>query len=166
MRSIELRVLVPADDPARAYTQITEFARYADLAEDVHEVVVHPGGADDRGSSSWRVNFRRGIMSWDEEEHFRRDELHIAFHQTDGDFDDFHGSWQLTPREDGTCEVLFEVTYDFGIPSLSGIMDPIAERVIKRAISAALTGIFGEATVLEGGEALTDLDRTAGVGVR
>ena len=31
--------------------------------------------------------------------------------------------------------MLFEVTYDFGIESMAGILDPIAERVIKRVVA-------------------------------
>ncbi|MDN3297067.1 SRPBCC family protein [Streptomyces ficellus] len=161
MRSIELRVLVPETDPARAFRLITDFGRYAELAEDVHEVVVHPTPEGEPGSSDWKVNFRRGVMSWNERETFEPEQLRIAFQQADGDFDDFRGDWRLTPREDG-CEVRFAVTYDFGIPSLSGIMDPIAERVIKRAIRSVLEGLFGGVTILDGAEALTDLDRPLG----
>ncbi len=36
-------------------------------------------------------------------------------------------------------------------------MDPIAERVIKRVVCDVLAALFGHITVLEGGEALTDL---------
>lgn len=62
----------------------------------------------------------------------------------------------MCPTFDG-AEVLFEVTYDFGIESLVGIMDPIAERVITRAVCAVLSGLFRDIRVLEGAEALTDL---------
>jgi hypothetical protein len=36
-------------------------------------------------------------------------------------------------------------------------MDPIAERVVKRVVCSVLSGLFGEITVVRGGEALTDL---------
>lgn len=75
----------------------------------------------------------------------------IDFRQIAGDFADFHGSWRVTAGQ-----VLFEVTYDFGIDSMAAILDPIAERVIKRVVRSVLSGLFGEIVVLEGGAALSD----------
>ncbi|GLW89927.1 type II toxin-antitoxin system RatA family toxin [Actinokineospora globicatena] len=154
MRSIHLLVRVPTD-PATAYSGIAAFERYAEFADDVRQVAVGPT------ETSWEVNFRRGLMRWHETEVFDADALRIEFTQTDGDFDDFRGSWSVSATDDGRAEVRFEVTYDFGIESLSGLMDPIAERVIKRAIVQVLGGLFGAAEVLEGGAALADLDPVA-----
>jgi ribosome-associated toxin RatA of RatAB toxin-antitoxin module len=163
MRAIHLRVVVGAD-PVAAFDAIADFERYPTLADDVREVRTNtPRGPDGRQDSDWEVNFRRGIMRWNELEVVDRDRLHIDFDQTDGDFEDFHGSWRLTALGAGRTEVLFAVSYDFGIESLVGIMDPIAERVIKRAICSVLSGLFGDIQVLEGAEALNDLVMT-GIG--
>ncbi|MER8088127.1 SRPBCC family protein [Streptomyces sp. NPDC094048] len=157
MRSIHLLVALDTENPSAAFETIADFTRFADIAEDIHVVETHgPTAPDAPRDSDWEVNFRRGIMRWNEAEILDPEKLRIEFDQTDGDFEEFRGSWQLTPAGSG-IEVRFEVTYDFGIESLVGIMDPIAERVIKRAICAVLEGLFGSITVLEGGEALTDL---------
>lgn len=153
MRSSRLRAVVPTDDTALVFTQITDFAHYPAVSSDVRYVQTHPGQPQ---HTDWEVNFRRGLMRWTEREDIDPERLHIEFTQVDGDFDDFRGCWQLAPTAAGT-EVLFEVSYDFGIESLAGIMDPLAERVIKRAICAVLAGVVGTVTVLEGGQALTDL---------
>ena len=163
MRAIHLRVVVNAD-PATAFDAIVDFARYPSLAEDVRRVQTNVSGMPDgHQDSDWEVNFRRGIMRWNELEVIDRDRLRIDFDQTDGDFEDFHGCWQVTALGEWQAEVWFEVSYDFGIESLVGIMDPIAERVIKRAICSVLSGLFGDIQILEGAEALTDLART-GIG--
>lgn len=156
MRTIELVVRIACDDPAAAFTLIADFARYPAIAEDVREVAVLPEDAAGRRHSEWTVNFRRGPMRWHEWESVDPDRLRIDFAQTEGDFEDFHGHWQLTPVPGG-ADVSFEVTYDFGIDSLAGIMDPIAERVIKRALRDVLAESFGDVTILAGGAALTDL---------
>ena len=157
MRTIHLRVALDSRDPASAFEAVADFARFADLAEDIHVVETHPAPSPDTPrDSDWEVNFRRGIMRWNETEIVDAARLRIEFDQTDGDFEEFRGVWQLTPTDTGT-EVFFEVTYDFGIESLVGIMDPIAERVIKRSLCAVMEALFGRITVLEGGEALTDL---------
>jgi ribosome-associated toxin RatA of RatAB toxin-antitoxin module len=158
MRTITLLVGVGTDDPAAAFARIADFARFPELAEDVRAVEVHDGTGSTR-DSDWAVNFRRGVMRWNEWESIDHDRLRIEFDQTDGDFAEFHGSWQLTPATDG-CEVSFVLTYDFGVESLAGIMDPIAERVVKRVVRSVLFGLFGDVTVLEGGEALADLTGT------
>src|SRR5437660_6192141 len=148
-----LRVAVPAD-PVTAFAAIADFERYPSLADDVRAVRTDSSRLP--RESHWVMNFRRGIMRWAELEMVDEERLRIQFDQIDGDFEDFHGSWQLLPGDRG-AEVLFEVSYDFGIESLVGIMDPIAERVIKRAVCAVLSGLFGDIRVLEGAEALTDL---------
>jgi ribosome-associated toxin RatA of RatAB toxin-antitoxin module len=156
MRSIHLKARVPTYDMGMVFKHITDFGRYPKISADVRFVAVRPAETGLQ-ESEWEVNFRRGIMHWTEVERIDPVRWHVAFEQIDGDFDKFFGCWQLTPAEDG-CEVWFEVTYDFGIESLAGIMDPLAERVIKRAICAVLADVLGEVTVLEGGRALTDLD--------
>jgi ribosome-associated toxin RatA of RatAB toxin-antitoxin module len=157
MRTISLRAGIGTDQPAAAFAAIAEFERFPLLAEDVHFVETHPGSTSAAiRDSDWEVNFRRGIMRWNEREAVNAAALRIDFDQTDGDFEEFHGSWQLIPASGG-IDVLFAVTYDFGIESLAGIMDPIAERVMKRAVCRVLVALFGDISVLEGGAALTDL---------
>jgi ribosome-associated toxin RatA of RatAB toxin-antitoxin module len=155
MRAMQLRVAIDAD-PATAFPLIADFASYPSLADDVRAVHTTPAAPGTPRQSDWVMNFRRGIMRWTEREVVDQDRLRIDFDQTDGDFEDFRGSWQVLGTSEG-AEALFEVTYDFGIESLVGIMDPIAERVITRAVCTVLSGLFGEISVLEGAGALTDL---------
>jgi ribosome-associated toxin RatA of RatAB toxin-antitoxin module len=154
MRATSISIRIRTDDVPAALAEIADFGRFPSLADDVREVV--PGA----GGSQWTVNFRRGLMRWHETDVVDEVALRISFAQTDGDFAEFHGSWQLTPVISG-ARVDFAVSWDFGIDSMAGIMDPIAERVIKRVACAVLTGLFGEITILAGGEALTDLGRAA-----
>jgi len=154
MRATSISVRIRTDDVPGALAAIADFGRFPSLADDVRAVVPETNG------SQWTVNFRRGLMRWHETEVVDQAELRISFEQTSGDFAEFHGSWQLTPVLGG-ARVEFAVTWDFGIESMAGLMDPIAERVIKRVVVAALSGLFGETTILAGGEALADLGRAA-----
>ncbi|GAB1515632.1 type II toxin-antitoxin system RatA family toxin [Actinophytocola sp. KF-1] len=154
MRATSIKVRVRTGDVAAALTEIADFTRFPDLAPDVRAVTSGDGGSD------WVVNFRRGVLRWHETDTVSTADLRIDFAQTDGDFAEFHGSWRLRPVIGG-AHVTFEVAWDFGIESMAGLMDPIAERVIKRVVCDVLRGLFGAVTVLEGGEALTDLGRAA-----
>jgi len=151
MRSTRIGVRIRTGDVPAAFAEIADFGRFPALADDVREVTVDESGSD------WVVNFRRGLMRWHEEETVDAAALRIEFDQTEGDFAEFHGSWQLTPVLGGAV-VMFDITYDFGIESMAGLMDPIAERVIKRVVCSVLSGLFGDVTVTEGGEALADLN--------
>jgi hypothetical protein len=152
MRATSIKVRIRTDDVSAALTEIADFTRFPALAPDVRSVVTGAGG------SEWTVNFRRGVLRWHETDTVSG--LRIDFTQTEGDFAEFHGAWRLRPVLGG-AHVTFAVTWDFGIDSMAGLMDPIAERVIKRVACDVLSGLFGEITVLEGGEALTDLGRAA-----
>jgi len=155
MRSTRLLVALPTPDADDALARIADFTVFPALAEDVRSVDVRRWDVDG-GTSSWVVRFRRGVLSWTEQDVVDSAEQRIDFRQISGDFADFHGSWQVTPGR-----VLFEVTYDFGIDSMAAILDPIAERVIKRVARSVLSGLFGDVVVLEGGEALADLGSVA-----
>jgi hypothetical protein len=154
MRATSIKVRIRTDDVPGALTEIADFTRFPGLAPDVRSVVTGEGG------SEWTVNFRRGVLHWHETDTVSTTDLRIDFAQTDGDFAEFRGAWRLRPVLGG-AHVTFKVTWDFGIDSMAGLMDPIAERVIKRVVCDVLSGLFGEITVLEGGEALTDLGRAA-----
>ncbi|OLF17795.1 type II toxin-antitoxin system RatA family toxin [Actinophytocola xanthii] len=154
MRNVALTVHIAERDPRTALARIAEFERFPSLAADVRQVEAHEHG------TSWVVNFRRGLLRWTERDAVDTGRLRIEFEQSDGDFASFSGSWQLVPGVGG-CVVRFTASWDFGIESLAGLMDPIAERVIKRVVRDVLAGLFGVASVLGGGEALTDLDRAA-----
>lgn len=161
MRTTSLRIRVPGYDVYAAFRALANFERFGELAADVRTVVTHPVlslGQSSVRASDWVVHFRRGLMRWNEWETVDADRLRIDFRQTEGDFAELHGFWQLaeTGNDPAGFEVAFEITYDFGIESLAGITDPIAERVITRVICSVLTGLFGEITVLSGGDALVD----------
>ncbi|MBO3747436.1 SRPBCC family protein [Streptosporangiaceae bacterium NEAU-GS5] len=147
MRSVMLRAKVPGPDPGMCFDRISDFARYPELVDVVRSVAVHPPAADGLEHSDWEVYFRNGILRWSEADRKDGSTHRITFEQTDGDFDSFHGSWSVAPAG-GACAVTFETEFDFGIPSLAGILDPIAERVFKETIARVLTGLFGSAEVV------------------
>ncbi|MDN0197946.1 SRPBCC family protein [Streptomyces sp. S.PNR 29] len=141
MRHVELDAVVLGENAQTVYDSIARFDRFPELAPHVSSTTVHGSLPDAKGSSSWELHFRSGLLRWTEEDRFVRDELQIQFEQTDGDFDTFAGTWALT-EQGGDVAVHFEVDFDFGIPSLEGILDPIAERVIKETVAWAITGLF------------------------
>ncbi|MBO0656141.1 cyclase [Streptomyces triculaminicus] len=141
MRHVELDARVPSQRAEAVFDEIMKWERFPELAPHVRATTVHATLPEKDCSSSWELHFRSGLLSWTEEDHFLRDELEIRFEQSDGDFDSFTGVWDLS--QDGDDVTLhFTADFDFGIPSLEGILDPIAERVIKETVAWSVAGLF------------------------
>lgn len=138
MRNVRVAVALPCTPAEAAFEAVQQFERYPELSPVVRSVTVNDG------SSDWEVYFRNGILRWTENDQPDPERLAIAFRQEDGDFDSFDGAWRILRRPDGSSVVDFRATFDFGIPSLAGILEPVAERVIKDTIAAVVTGLFAE----------------------
>ncbi|MFF5492729.1 type II toxin-antitoxin system RatA family toxin [Streptomyces aquilus] len=148
MRHVELHALVPLVSAEEVFATVPRWERYPELAPHVRATEVHTGPPAPVGSSSWELHFRSGLLRWTEEDTFLPESLQIRFEQTDGDFDSFEGVWTL--RQQGPdVSVAFTADFDFGIPSLASILDPIAERVIRETVAWAVTGFFPGTTVLD-----------------
>lgn len=154
MRHVELEALIPAEQATTVLDSVGRWERYPDLAPHVKATTVHATYPAEHASSSWELHFRSGLLRWTEDDTFLPELGEIRFEQSDGDFDSFTGTWAMTQLGDDVA-VRFDADFDFGIPSLEGILDPIAERVIKETVAWALTGLF-PAVRLSGGVDLTE----------
>jgi ribosome-associated toxin RatA of RatAB toxin-antitoxin module len=143
MRRVELGAVIRNTPPELVYDQIARFDRFPDLAPHVQSTTVHASLPDPVGRSSWELHFRSGLLRWTEEERYRKAEGIIEFEQLSGDFDEFSGTWTLSAAGADTV-LAFTADFDFGIPSLEGILDPIAERVIKETVAWVVVGMFDE----------------------
>jgi ribosome-associated toxin RatA of RatAB toxin-antitoxin module len=149
MRNVKLSMRV-AVDAGSCFDRISDFAIYPQFVNVIRAVTVYLPEADEPKRSDWEVYFRNGILRWSEQDELDRAELRIRFEQTDGDFDHFTGQWILDQDADNSdsCVVTFDSDFDFGIPSLAGILDPVAERVFKETIARVVTGLFGNVEVI------------------
>ena len=144
MRHVEVRALLPAARATAAFDTLVDFARYPSLVDVVRSVTIRSRPGEVPMVSSWEVYFRNGLLSWTEVDRLRRDALTIEFETTEGDFDEFTGTWVLRQRDDGVV-LVFAADFDFGVPSLASIVDPVAERVLTETIQLILRGLFAGA---------------------
>jgi ribosome-associated toxin RatA of RatAB toxin-antitoxin module len=140
MRKVILDAEIFDTEAGVVFENVVQFDRYPELAPHVRATVVAQTRPHPTGASSWELYFRSGLLQWSETERFLREELRIEFEQTEGDFDVFGGFWTLQ-QEGSDCRLHFECDFDFGIESLEGILDPIAERVIKETVAWAIVGL-------------------------
>ena len=108
--------------------------RAAATADDAFEALM---GLDSR----WCVPFRGRAICWAVRNEPGSDRRAIAFtHAAGDDLRDITGAWRISSAPDG-CEVVFEATFDVGVPIYDRILDPLVEKVLAdhvRAIVARL----------------------------
>ena len=88
--------------------------------------------------SDWEVNFRNGILKWQEIDRVDREARTMSFVQTEGDLAEFWGEWRVE-TDDGDTTIHFHAAFDLGIPSLATMLDPVAERALRSNISELIS---------------------------
>jgi len=150
---VRIEATVRGRSAAEVYETVIDFNRYPELIDTVREVVTDPPAEDGSLVSHWAVNFRNGILRWSELDTFDRSNLVSRFTQTAGDFDVFEGEWVV--REDGDgIFVAFHAEFDFGVPTLASIIDPVAVRVLTESMQQVLCGLFADAVEIHRPERL------------
>ena len=143
MRTLEIAAILADVDADDAYDLLSAFEQWPDWSPVIKSVRIKAA----RGKTIetvWSVAFLEGTLNWTEEDVFDPAHRTCRFRQTEGDADHFCGHWSLTPFGTG-CRFRFSVEFDLGLPSLSDILEPIAEEELRDNLHSVLTGMFGDA---------------------
>jgi ribosome-associated toxin RatA of RatAB toxin-antitoxin module len=115
------------------------------------KVLERPG--PDETLSEWVCRLQGMRFRWTERDEFARTEGVIRYRQVAGDLRRFEGEWQLTPAP-GTgaaeTDVRLRTLFDFGLPMLSAMLDPVARIALRKNVEAMLRGLEREASRPEG----------------
>lgn len=158
MRHVEVHAFIRGVEALTVFDTLADFNHYARLVDVVRSVELDRP-TDGQAHSSWVVEFRNGLLRWTEEDWFRRDELRLDFNQTEGDFEEFFGGWVLQDLPDGV-ETALVADFDFGVPSLASIVEPVAERVLTEVTQLILIGLFGDRVELRESTQVADAHRS------
>jgi ribosome-associated toxin RatA of RatAB toxin-antitoxin module len=142
MRHVEIHAFIKGLDTDTVFDTLADFSHYAELVNVVRSVEMERT-KDGITSSKWVVEFRNGLLQWTEENWFCRDQLRLDFKQIEGDFEQFYGGWVLAREADGVKAALV-ADFDFGVPSLASIVEPVAARVLTEVTEQVLLGLFGD----------------------
>lgn len=141
--SITVAISATTDaDPDESFRRLADFERYADYTATVRSVVVEDRAG--RPHSTWRVDFRGGILCWTERDDIDPVGRVLAFEQVDGDLERFVGRWVIEPEGLGS-RLTFSAELDLGIPSLAPIVDPVARQALDANMRTILRGLFADA---------------------
>ena len=138
-------------EPREAFRRLADYQRYPEQTPSVRSVEMERRHG--QLYSTWRVDFRGGVLCWTERDTVDESSLRLDFEQVDGDLALFLGGWQVLPAAGPTgtpgAQLVFTAELDLGIPSLAPLVDPIAESALRANMMAVLTGLFDDVMVAE-----------------
>ncbi len=112
------------------YPILKQMEKYPEFMTDLESVEVLERGGDTT-VTKWVSNVDGRIIRWTERDTFDDANFHIAYRQIDGDLKKFEGEWILTPLDAATTEIKLTVDFEFGIPMIAGLLNPILKKKVK-----------------------------------
>lgn len=116
-------------DPNKIYPILKEMTKYPDFMPDLISVELLER-QDNTTLTRWVSNVDGKIIKWTELDTFDDQNLHISYKQVEGDLRKFEGEWILTPNLTGT-EIKLTVDFEFGVPMIAGLLNPILKKKVK-----------------------------------
>ena len=138
MPYVETKALIKGDGK-KIYDIIQNMAAYPDFMKDLVSVEILERG-ENYTVSHWVSNVDGRKIVWTEWDTFYPDELKITYQQTEGDLKKMEGQW-LIESVDGGCEVTLAVDFEFGIPMIAGLLNPILKKKVRENSENMLTSI-------------------------
>lgn len=118
-----------ACQPQEVYPFVKNMEKYPEFMQDLVSVEVLER-AENSTITKWVSNVDGRIIKWTEKDVFDDENFHISYQQTTGDLKKFAGEWILTPISEGT-EVKLTVDFEFGIPMIAGLLNPILKKKVR-----------------------------------
>lgn len=116
-------------DGSKIYDIIKNMADYPSFMKDLVSVEILERG-DNYTVSHWVSNVDGRKIIWTERDIFYPAELKITYSQIDGDLKKMEGAWTIEPSGD-ECLVTLTVDFEFGIPMIAGLLNPILKKKVR-----------------------------------
>lgn len=123
---------------------VNDVESYPRLMEHVRSLKVLESGPNYR-HTAWEVELKGCIMRWVEREDSDPERYRIEYRQLKGDLSQFEGYWQLEALTPATSRAILSVRFEIGIPTLSEMLNPIAESAIRDTSQKMLMSLASEA---------------------
>ncbi len=124
---------------SQIYPILKDMEKYPEFMADLVSVAVIER-KDNTTITKWVSNVDGRIIKWTELDNFDDNNMHISYKQIEGDLKKFEGEWILTPVAGGT-EIKLTVDFEFGIPMIAGLLNPILKRKVRDNSMNMLTAI-------------------------
>ena len=138
MPYVESKITINGDGN-KIYEIIKDMASYPNFMKDLVGVEILERG-ENYTISHWVTNADGRRIVWTERDTFYPEELKITYAQTEGDLKKMEGAWTIVEQADG-CEVTLAVDFEFGIPMIAGLLNPILKKKVRENSENMLNSI-------------------------
>jgi coenzyme Q-binding protein COQ10 len=142
MPTVDVVERVPAPLP-RVYDVLQAMERFPEFMVNVESVTVMERG-DGYTVTRWVARLKGSRFEWTERDTFYPDQGRIEFEQVAGDLKVFRGFWQLTAHGETETEVVLSTTFEFGLPMVAALLNPLARIALRDNARAMLTAVAAE----------------------
>jgi len=136
----ELTVPLTFEETWNFCTDVEAFPHYMS-AVDAIQVIEEEGNWS---LQRWETRVKGAPFKWTEKNVHMKDERRITYRQTEGDLKQFEGEWTFEDAEGGT-RVKLTCDFEFGIPMVASLLNPIAKLLIRDNLISMLEGVSKKA---------------------
>ena len=141
MPFVKSDILIKGDKNA-IYQVIQNMEDYPRFMERLVSVTVLERGKN-YDISHWVSNVDGRKIVWTERDDFYPEDFKITYQQTDGDLKKMEGVWELNDEAEGV-RVSLTVDFEFGIPMIAGLLNPLLVRKVRENSEAMLAAVKGQ----------------------
>lgn len=138
MPCVETKIVINGDSKP-IFEIIKNMEAYTSFMHDLVSVEILERG-ENTTVSHWVSNVDGRKIVWTERDTFYPEEMRITYCQTEGDLKKMEGEWRLVPVSEGT-EVSLLVDFEFGIPMIAGLLNPILKKKVRENSENMLTAV-------------------------
>ena len=138
MPCVETKIVINGDSKP-IFEIIKNIEDYTSFMHDLVSVEILERG-ENTTVSHWVSNVDGRKIVWTERDTFYPEEMRITYCQTEGDLKKMEGEWRLVPVSEGT-EVSLLVDFEFGIPMIAGLLNPILKKKVRENSENMLTAV-------------------------
>ncbi|MCX7571311.1 aromatase/cyclase [Tumebacillus sp. DT12] len=117
-------------DRHRVYELIADMESYPRFMPSLHRVEVLERG-EDWTVTAWDTSINGMRFRWQERDVFDRENWRIGYSQVAGDLKRFEGEWRVEETA-GEVKVTLVVDFDFGVPMLQALLNPVAALKLRQ----------------------------------
>lgn len=128
MPCVESKIIINGDAES-IFKIIKNMEAYPSFMQDLVSVKILEHG-DNTTLSHWVSNVDGRKIVWTERDIFYPEDMRITYCQTEGDLKKMEGEWKLVALDQGT-EVSLVVDFEFGIPMIAGLLNPILKKKVR-----------------------------------
>lgn len=124
------------------YPIVKDMESYPNFMESVKSVKV----MEREGNTTltqWNTQLKGKPFNWVEKDIFDDENHRISYQLVSGDLKKFEGEWTLTGDGNGV-KVSLTVDFEFGVPMIASLLNPIAKIIIKQNCDSMLKAIKEE----------------------